>query len=161
MTARDPIRDASGKLLGAAFEVRRFRDAADRERALALRVEVFVLEQRVPAELERDEHDDEAEHVIALDESGRVVATGRLVRLDARTGKVGRMAVAAPLRGKGAGAGVLAELERIAAERGLAEIVLHAQMTAKGFYERAGYLVEGGVFEEAGIEHVAMRKRIG
>ncbi|HEX9289428.1 MAG TPA: GNAT family N-acetyltransferase [Anaeromyxobacteraceae bacterium] len=144
------------------LEVRRARGAPDRERAYALRREVFVVEQRVPEELERDEHDErDADHVLALDERGRCVAAGRLVPLDARTGKVGRMAVAAPLRGKGAGAAILRELERIAAERGLTEIVLHAQLTAKGFYDRAGYAAEGEAFEEAGIAHVAMRKRLG
>jgi predicted GNAT family N-acyltransferase len=143
------------------IHVLRARGAGDRELAYALRREVFVVEQRVPEELERDEHDEgDADHVLALDPGGRCVAVGRLVPLDARTGKVGRMAVAAPLRGRGAGAAVLRELERIAAERGLSEIVLHAQLEAKGFYDRAGYVAEGDVFEEAGIAHVAMRKRL-
>jgi ABC-2 type transport system ATP-binding protein len=99
------------------------------------------------------------DQVVIIDR-GRLVATGRLVRLAARTGKIGRMAVAAAARGHGAGAAVLAELERVAVERGLDEIVLHAQLSAKGFYDRAGYLTEGGVFDEAGIQHVRMRKRL-
>ncbi len=140
--------------------VRRVTSPSDREAAYALRREVFVVEQHVPEEIELDEHDPTADHVVAVDEQGRCVATGRLVRLDAHTGKVGRMAVAAPLRGRGAGAAVLAELERIARERGMWEIILHAQLTARGFYDRAGYVPEGSVFEEAGIQHVAMRKRL-
>ncbi len=142
------------------FTLRRVTSTQDREAAYALRREVFVVEQHVPEEIELDEHDPSAEHVVAVDGQGRCVATGRLVRLDPATGKVGRMAVAAPLRGRGAGAAVLGELERIARERGLAEIVLHAQLTAKGFYDRAGYLPEGPEFDEAGIRHVAMRKRL-
>jgi predicted GNAT family N-acyltransferase len=144
-----------------SFEIRRVREASDREQAYALRNIVFVEEQRVPVELERDEQDRDADHVVAVDSAGRCVATGRLVVLDARTGKVGRMAVAAAVRGRGAGRAVLEELERIAAERGLSEIVLHAQLSARGFYDRAGYLPEGDVFEEAGIAHLSMRKRLG
>jgi predicted GNAT family N-acyltransferase len=132
--------------------------AEERERAFALRHEVFVVEQRVPAKLERDAYDASADHAIAVERGGCVLATGRLVALDARRGKVGRMAVAASRRGEGLGAMVLAELERAARARGLREVVLHAQLSAKGFYERLGYLAEGAVFEEAGIAHVTMRK---
>lgn len=128
--------------------------------AHALRHQVFVAEQGVPESLERDDADATADHVVALDDGGVVVATGRLVRLDARSGKVGRMAVAAALRGRGAGAAVLATLEAIARERGLTEIVLHAQTSARGFYDRAGYAAEGEPFFEAGIEHVTMRKHL-
>jgi predicted GNAT family N-acyltransferase len=142
------------------YRVRRAQTEADRARAYALRHEVFVVEQAVPEDLERDHEDAAADHVLAEDDGGRLVATGRLVRLDERVGKVGRMAVARTERGRGAGAVVLEELERTARERGLAEIVLHAQLTARGFYDRAGYLAEGAEFEEAGIRHVAMRKRL-
>ena len=142
------------------YRIKRVETHEDRQRAYALRHEVFVVEQAVPEDLERDEQDEGADHVLAEDEAGRLVATGRLVRLDARVGKVGRMAVARSERGRGAGAAVLEKLERLARERGLAEIVLHAQLTARGFYDRAGYLAEGAEFEEAGIGHVAMRKRL-
>ncbi len=143
------------------FAVRRVTAPDDRVAAYELRKEVFVREQHVPEEIELDELDATADHVVAADEAGRVVATGRLVLLDRTTGKVGRMAVARPVRGRGAGAAVLAELERIArSERRLEEIVLHAQLSAKGFYDRAGYRAEGDIFEEAGIDHVTMRKRL-
>jgi predicted GNAT family N-acyltransferase len=140
-----------------AFTIRR-ASGADLASAHALRQAVFVVEQGVPAELEHDAQDATADHVVALDDTGAVVATGRLLVADARTGKVGRMAVAASVRGKGAGAAVLAELERIARERGLTEIVLHAQTSARGFYDRAGYRAEGDLYWEAGIEHITMRK---
>ncbi len=145
----------------ASYPVRRATAPADLAGAYALREEVFVREQGVPAELERDGDDGSAVHVIALDGEGRCVATGRLVLLGEGVGKVGRMAVAAPERGRGAGAAVLAELERAGRELGLAEVVLHAQLSARGFYDRTGYTAEGEVFEEAGIEHVTMRKRLG
>src|SRR5512133_740454 len=143
------------------FTVRRVVAPDDRAAAYELRKEVFVREQHVPEEIELDEQDTTADHVVAADEAGRVVGPGRLVLVDSETGKIGRMAVAKAVRGRGAGAVVLAELERIGREeRRLGAIVLHAQLSAKGFSDRTGYHVEGEVFEEAGIDHVTMRKRL-
>jgi predicted GNAT family N-acyltransferase len=51
-------------------------------------------------------------------------------------------------------------LAAAARARGLAEVVLHAQLSAKGFYDRLGYAPEGEVFEEAGIPHLVMRKHL-
>jgi predicted GNAT family N-acyltransferase len=135
----------------------RLATAADWPAVAALRTRVFVEEQGVPAEIEQDVHDATAVHALAEDDEGRVVATGRLLVRDGR-GVVGRMAVDAAARGHGYGAAVLAELQRQAAALGLAEVELHAQLTARGFYERAGYTAVGDVYEEAGIAHVTMRR---
>ncbi|MGY1822247.1 GNAT family N-acetyltransferase [Geodermatophilus sp. SYSU D00079] len=131
--------------------------AADWPEVVALRTRVFVEEQGVPAEIEQDEHDATAVHALARDDDGRVVATGRLLVRDGRA-VVGRMAVDAAVRGRGYGAAVLAELHRQARVRGLAEVELHAQVTARGFYERAGYTAVGEEYVEAGIVHVTMRR---
>jgi predicted GNAT family N-acyltransferase len=131
--------------------------AADWPDVAALRTRVFVEEQGVPAEVEQDEHDATAVHALVEDEDGRVVATGRLLVRDGRA-VIGRMAVDAAARGRGHGAAVLAELHRQAAVLGLPEVELHAQLTARGFYERAGYTAVGDVYEEAGIAHVTMRR---
>ncbi len=133
--------------------------AADRPEVVALRTRVFVEEQGVPAEIEQDLHDATAVHALAEDGEGRVVATGRLLVRDDR-GVIGRMALDAAARGHGYGAAVLAELHRQAAALGLAEVELHAQLTARGFYERAGYTAVGDVYEEAGIAHVTMRRQL-
>ncbi len=133
--------------------------AADWPAVAALRTRVFVDEQGVPAEIEQDPHDATAVHVLAEDEQGRVVATGRLLVRDGRA-VVGRMAVDASARGRGHGAAVLAELHRQAAALGLTAVELHAQLTARGFYERAGYAAVGDVYEEAGIAHVTMRRPV-
>ncbi|MGY1793755.1 GNAT family N-acetyltransferase [Geodermatophilus sp. SYSU D00525] len=133
--------------------------AADWPEVVAVRTRVFVEEQGVPPEVERDAADATAVHAVSRDDAGRVVATGRLLERDGR-GVIGRMAVDAAARGAGHGAAVLAELHRQAALRGLAEVELHAQVTARGFYERAGYTAVGGEYEEAGIRHVTMRRRL-
>ncbi len=122
----------------------------------SLRHEVFVVEQRVPEELERDDLDAVSDHVIALLD-GDVVGTGRLLP----SGTVGRMAVAESARGQGVGAAVLECLEECARERGHGVVELHAQLYAAGFYDKAGYTPYGEVYLEAGIEHVSMRKELG
>ncbi len=141
------------------IEVRLARGDEERRRAFELRHLVFVVEQGVPEELERDEHDDGALHVVAL-EAGELVGTGRLVEQPGGVGRVGRMAVRSDRRRRGVGELILDQLERVARERGLAEIELHAQAYVEPFYRRAGYRPEGEHFEEAGIDHVLMRKRL-
>jgi predicted GNAT family N-acyltransferase len=133
--------------------------AGDWPEIAALRTRVFVEEQGVPPEVEQDAADATAVHAVARDERGRVVATGRLLVRDGRA-VVGRMAVDAVARGRGHGAAVLAELHRQAARLGLGEVELHAQLAARGFYERAGYTAVGDVYEEAGIPHVTMVRRL-
>jgi len=139
------------------------------EGVYALRYDVFVLGQDVPEELERDELDAGAEHAVALVDGG-VVGTGRLVdgrideqgRLEPSTvgtvGTIGRMAVADDARGTGTGRALLDLLVARAGERGLPAVELHAQLHARGFYERAGFAPFGEVYLEAGIEHVGMRR---
>jgi predicted GNAT family N-acyltransferase len=131
--------------------------AADWPEVVALRTRVFVEEQGVPAEIEQDQHDATAVHALARDDDGRVVATGRMLVRDGRA-VIGRMAVDAAVRGRGYGAAVLAELHRQALALGLAEVELHAQVGARGFYERAGYTAVGVEYLEAGIVHVTMRR---
>jgi predicted GNAT family N-acyltransferase len=137
--------------------------AADWPELVALRTRVFVEEQGVPAEIEQDAADTTAVHVLSrgLDGNlaGRVVATGRLL-VGEGTATIGRMAADAGVRGLGHGAAVLEELHRQAVRRGVTEIVLHAQLTARRFYERAGYTAVGEVYEEAGIAHITMRRRL-
>jgi len=129
----------------------------DRAGIAALRTQVFVVEQGVPPEIEQDDADEWAVHVLSRDDAGRVVATGRLLVRGARA-SIGRMAADASVRGRGHGAAVLEELHRQAVARGVTEVELHAQVTARRFYERAGYAAVGEEYEEAGIAHVTMRR---
>jgi predicted GNAT family N-acyltransferase len=138
----------------------RVASTADRPEVAALRTRVFVEEQGVPPEVERDDADATAVHALSRDATGRVVATGRLVVRDG-VGVIGRMATDPAARGRGHGAAVLAELHRQAERLGLPATELHAQVTARGFYERAGYTAVGGEYLEAGIRHVTMRRALG
>jgi predicted GNAT family N-acyltransferase len=66
------------------------------------------------------------------------------------------MAVSKSLRGRGIGSLVLGTLLDEAQRQGHTRLVLHAQVTAKAFYTRHGFIVEGDDFMEAGMAHVRM-----
>ena len=138
--------------------VREARDTDEVEAAKALRVRVFCGEQGVDAAEELDGLDEEATHVVGLDESG-VVATCRL-RFSGSDCKLERMVVDSRLRGLGAGAKLLERSEELARARGAERMVLNAQTRARGFYGGSGYEPEGALFMEANIEHVRMTKLI-
>ena len=127
--------------------------------AAPLRNEVFVDEQKVPADMEWDEDDPTALHAVLVNRMGVPLATGRLLQASpgvAGVARIGRMAVKKQMRGTHLGRRVLDALMQAARSRGDARVLLHAQCSAQGFYARAGFVPHGPVFEEAGIAHIEM-----
>lgn len=139
-------------------EVRPARDESEVDAALALRHEVFCTEQGVSLEEERDGRDDEALHLVIVDD-GEVVGTCRLLA-EGSDVKLGRMAVATSHRGRRLAAALLAEADAQARALHARRIVLAAQLSAQAVYERAGYAPYGELFLDAGIEHVMMGKAL-
>lgn len=137
------------------LEIRLLDWRAAQAEAKPIRFEVFVDEQRVPAEIELDEHDAHCVHALAYVDLS-AVGTGRLLP----DGHVGRMAVLKAYRGKGVGKALLRALVEAARKRGHREVMLSAQVHAAGFYRAEGFEPEGAVYEEAGIPHQAMRLRL-
>lgn len=149
--------------------IRVARDPDDLAACFAVRKDVFVAEQQVPEEIEYDEYDAEATHVLAVREDGVPLGTGRLLTGaaaaaknggDATVGALGRLAVTRAARGLGVGAALVGAIEDAARARGLTAVDLHAQTHALGFYERLGYEAYGPEFPDAGIPHRAMRKAL-
>ena len=140
----------------STIEIRPARGATEREAALALRRAVFCDEQGVPVALEVDGRDDEAIHLVAVDD-GRVVGTCRLRTGDA-TLKFERLAVALDARRRGVGTALLVAAEGAVAD--ITRVVLTAQTRAVGVYEARGFVTVSEPFVEAGIEHVRMEKRL-
>jgi predicted GNAT family N-acyltransferase len=136
--------------------VRPSRDRAELDAALDLRLAVFCGEQGVSREAEQDGRDDEALHLVAIDD-GAVVGTCRLLASDGHV-VVQRVAVHHGRRRAGIGSELLAEAERQARRRGASALEVHAQVDSEFFYRNAGYESVGDRFLEEGIEHVAMRR---
>ncbi len=117
-----------------------------------VRERVFVVEQHVPVELEWDGIDSECAHVLATDQYGQAIGTGRLLE----DGHIGRMAVLKEWRGRGVGSQIIELLMSEARRRHYPKLLLNAQINALPFYERFGFVSRGNVFDEAGIPHLQM-----
>jgi predicted GNAT family N-acyltransferase len=142
------------------------KNEGDLIQALAIREVVFIEEQHVPESMERDADDAIAYHVLAM-QGGHAIGTGRLVvmsqPLEGHTGiwgRIGRMAVLQASRKSGVGSDLLLALEAEATRRGCTGIILHAQLASMDFYTRHGYLPNGAVFEEVGMPHLEMKKKL-
>jgi predicted GNAT family N-acyltransferase len=142
------------------IEVRPARDESEVGGALALRRDVFCVEQGVSLADELDGRDDDALHLVIVERGGAVVGTCRLL-VEGADVNLGRMAVARSHRGRGLAQALLTEAEARARDVGGERIVLAAQLPARALYERAGYAPYGDVFLDAGIEHVMMAKGLG
>lgn len=140
------------------MDVRPARDRGEVDQALALREQVFCVEQGVALAADRDGLDDLAIQIVAV-ESGRVIGTCRVL-VDGDVGRLGRMAVETGARGRGLGAAILAAAERSARDAGARLMRLHAQRYIEDMYAAAGYTPYGEPFAEEGIPHVAMEKRL-
>lgn len=139
-----------------SVEVRAVRDDGELRAAMALREAVFMGEQGVPRELERDGRDAQAAHLVALDD-GTVVGTARLLA-DGDVVRLGRLAVAPTARRRGIARRLLEHAEGWARERGSRAVVLSAQTGARALYDAAGYRASGPTYTEAGIEHIRMER---
>lgn len=137
-----------------SFEVHAIDFETGREALHAVRGTVFIDEQQVPAEIERDELDPHCRHVLALGPQGEPIGTGRLTPQR----RIGRMAVLSSWRGRGVGDALLRALVDQARAVGWGDVSLHSQASAIGFYMRHGFLPTGPRFMEAGIEHQTMTR---
>lgn len=118
-----------------------------------VRTEVFILGQNIPEAEEWDELDPRSIHVIARDNEGRPIGTGRLTPDD----KIGRMAVLASWRGRHVGEAIMRALIQRAREQRRPALEMHAQSYAIPFYERSGFRAYGEEFLECDIPHRRMR----
>lgn len=148
--------------MNQVYQIYTVKSEQEKADALAVRRIVFVEEQQVPEELEIDEHDHPdaaALHFVAY-AGERPVGASRLRPYAPGVGKVERVAVLASERGTGLGRHIMLAMEDAARQQGFAKLKLNAQTHAQRFYEKLGYLPVGDVFDEAGIEHIAMEKTL-
>ena len=131
------------------------------EQCYAIRWDVFVHEQAVPAELEIDEADKTAKHAL-ISVDGAPAGTARLLLNTPNQGesKIGRVATRAAFRGRGLASALMLFLEAEAVRQGQTKVTLDAQVSVIPLYERLGYVAYGPVFDDAGIDHRKMSKPI-
>ncbi len=98
--------------------------------------------------------------IVAVNKLQDIIGCVMLQPLDDQVVKLRQMAIAEYLQGKGLGRVMVSNAEETARENGYRSIVLHARITAKGFYEKMGYVPFGEVFTEVTIPHIAMKKNL-
>ncbi|MGY3438171.1 MULTISPECIES: GNAT family N-acetyltransferase [unclassified Marinovum] len=131
----------------------------DLDTCLRLRFEVFVDEQGVPAEIERDAYDDIALHLLAV-QDGVALGTARVLP-NGEIGKIGRVCVVKQARGTGLGAALInAALDEMRADGRFTKAALGSQIHAIPFYEKLGFAAYGEEFDDAGIPHRMMERAL-
>ena len=135
--------------------------ASDRDlkEALEVRKKVFTEEQGTPEDLEFDNHDREALHMVVKD-GERVIGTARVLFLTTNQAKIERMAILRPFRHRGIGRRIISFLNEELKNRHVEEVVLHAQYSIVAFYKSCGFEELGLPFWEVGIKHIKMQKRL-
>jgi predicted GNAT family N-acyltransferase len=126
----------------------------DQERLRRIRHAVFVVEQKVDAREEWDGADAQCHHALAVTADGEVIGTARMQP----SGKIGRVAVLQPWRGRGIGRQLMEYLLQVATRQGLSRVYLNSQESAVVFYERLGFVCVGEPFVEANIPHRRMER---
>ncbi len=142
------------------YQVTLCRNLQDKHDAFTVRVAVFVKEQQVPPELEADEYDADALHLIARAANGTAVGTLRIVDKGDGIAKIGRVATVSAVRGQGVGMALMQAALRFAVQGSFTVAILDAQLGVIGFYERLGFVAEGPDFEDAGILHRRMHRSL-
>jgi predicted GNAT family N-acyltransferase len=125
-----------------------------REGMTAVRLKAFVEEQGVSHAEEMDGLDDEARHLAAV-RDGLVVGTLRWFTGDDYV-KVGRVAVHTPLRAQGIGTAMMRKVIECARDNGARKIICDSQTQVANFYAKLGFIEEGDIFLDAGIDHIRM-----
>jgi ElaA protein len=122
---------------------------------LRFRQRIFVVEQGSPYP-DLDGLDQDAWHLL-LHFNGALAGYARLIP---PTVRIGRVAVAAPLRGRRLGRRLIDEALRFCRERYPSQnIVLAAQMNLVPFYEKFGFAITSEPYDDFGVRHVEMNLR--
>lgn len=141
------------------METKLISNEQDLKKAFMIREQVFVNEQGVAIEDEFDEFDvigSPCRHILVFYDE-QAVGTGRIRFLE-QTGKLERICILEPYRKLGIGKIIIGSLEGIAESQGAAQVKLHGQTQAEGFYKKLGYESRTAVFMEDGIPHIVMTK---
>ncbi len=119
------------------------------QRLRDIRTRVFIEEQGVPEEMEWDQHDDKAIHLLAINEMNAHLGCARILA----NGIIGRMAVLKESRTTGIGRKLLENAILICQRKEWSSITLSAQLHAIPFYEKFGFEVCSEPYMDAGIVH--------
>lgn len=107
-------------------------------------------------ELEKEKND----LLIAAFDDDDMLGCCMLTKINNDTLRLRQMAVQNNLQGKGIGASIMSFVENLARDKGYKSLMMHARVTAIGFYEKFGYIATGDQFMEVGVPHLVMEKML-
>ena len=131
--------------------------AGDLSLPLKIRLAVFCQEQGFSEEIERDDKDDISTHVLLCEDDNTPIATSRFYSEQHGVWHIGRVATLKTHRGRGIGDALMWVSLTKMLEMGAQSVVLTAQLYVVPFYERFGFVSEGGHIFEEGVAHQPMR----
>lgn len=130
----------------------------DLEECFKIRYDVFVEEQGLDPDVEIDEIDNSALHILVYSDD-KAVATARFFTVDDYW-KIGRLCVLKEFRELKLGSYILTEIEKEIKKLNGKLIYLSAQYQTKKFYEKNGYISIGEIYYEEGLKHIKMKKLV-
>lgn len=139
------------------FNYKLVSDDRELQAAFEVRRQVFVEEQAVPEDVELDDYDKEALHIVVKD-GERVIGTARVLFLTANQVKLERMAILKPFRRRGIGRNIISFLVEELENKRVEQVILHAQCRVTSFYKSCDFEELGSPFWEAGIRHIKMQR---
>lgn len=124
------------------------------EHVMKIRETVFVIGQNVPRDIEIDEFDKVAKHVI-VNYKNIPIGCAR-IRFVKGKAKLERIAILKEYRGKGFGKIIMNYLINYCKSKKVYGIYMNAQYYLKDYYKKFGFKPIGKTFMEAGIKHIKM-----
>ncbi|MBL7921074.1 MAG: GNAT family N-acetyltransferase [Bacteroidia bacterium] len=143
------------------MEVKQANTKQEVEAIIDLRYKILRQPWDQPRDTGTDNLEDRSINAFIADESGLVLACGRLQENDNKIGQIRFMAVDASQQGKGLGKKIVEFLEVKGKEIGLKKIELQARENAVEFYKSNGYSIKEKSFLLWGIiQHYLMEKEL-
>ncbi len=97
-------------------------------------------------------------HFGAFSDDGELLASVLGIPTSTKEVRIKQMVVSKTLQNQGVGKRLFMAFEAFLLNLGFKEFILHARMTAHGFYLNMGYQILGDKFQEVGLDHYKMRK---
>ena len=144
------------------WQLKHFKELSGTElyNLMRVRQEVFIVEQNCPY-LDADGKDIYCQHLIGYVD-GEVAAYARIVppHVSYNEPSIGRVITTAKYRTGGYGKLLMQKaITETINTYGAVDIRIGAQLYLKKFYESFGFLQQGDVYDEDGIDHIIMLRR--
>ncbi|MFI3329741.1 MAG: GNAT family N-acetyltransferase [bacterium] len=126
------------------------------EECYKIRFKVFIEEQKFDEEIEIDEYDKIANHILVFKDD-IPVATARFFEVK-NSWKIGRVCILKEYRNLKLGNYLMTEIEKEIIKLDGQKMVLSSQWQTIGFYEKNGFVKVGEEYLEEGCRHQKMEK---